>query len=163
MATPTNLPASATAGQVLTAQYVNDLRGAFRVLQVVSSGNNTTNYSNSTNTYANTFSVSITPSSTDSKILVIASIQGVFWDLSGNGVGLRIVRGGTTVGVSESINATASALVSSVSFVHLDSPATVASTTYTLQLKAMANAARAQINRDTPNSTSSIILLEISA
>ena len=35
MATPTTLPASFTAGQVLTAAQMNDLRGAFRVLQVV--------------------------------------------------------------------------------------------------------------------------------
>ena len=35
MATPTNLPASFVAGAILTAAQQNDLRGAFRVLQVV--------------------------------------------------------------------------------------------------------------------------------
>jgi hypothetical protein len=35
MATPTTLPASFVAGSILTAAELNDLRGAFRVLQVV--------------------------------------------------------------------------------------------------------------------------------
>ena len=33
MATPTNLPATQTSGNVLTAAWLNDLRGAFRILQ----------------------------------------------------------------------------------------------------------------------------------
>jgi hypothetical protein len=35
MATPTTLPASFVAGNILTAAQLNNLRGAFRVLQVV--------------------------------------------------------------------------------------------------------------------------------
>jgi hypothetical protein len=36
MATPTTLPATFVAGNVLEAEQLNDLRGAFRVLQTVS-------------------------------------------------------------------------------------------------------------------------------
>ena len=70
MATPTTLPSSFTAGQVLTAAQMNDLRGAFRVLQVVSS-TWTTAAINSTTTYADTgLTATITPSATSSKVLV---------------------------------------------------------------------------------------------
>jgi hypothetical protein len=54
MATPTNLPATQTTGNVLTAAYMNDLRGAFRVLQVVQGTPVTAEVSNSTSTYVDT-------------------------------------------------------------------------------------------------------------
>ena len=142
---------------------MNLLRGGFRVLQVVSSGSNTTNYSNSTFNYADTFGVTITPQYNTSKIFIIANINGVFWDTSANGIGLKIYRGATTLQIMESINTTTANLQPSVGFNFLDSPATTSATTYTLALRAMSNAARAQINRDTPNSTSVITLFEISA
>ena len=72
MATPTNLPAAFTVGQVATAAQMNDLRGAFRILQVIQ-GTTSTRTSSSTTTYADTtLSASITPTSSSSKILVIA-------------------------------------------------------------------------------------------
>ena len=37
MATPTTLPAAFVSGAILTADQMNNLRGAFRVLQVVTS------------------------------------------------------------------------------------------------------------------------------
>jgi hypothetical protein len=66
MATPTSLPASFTTGAVLTAAQMNDLRGAFRVLQVLQ-GNTTSQVANSGTSYIDTgASVTITPSSTSS-------------------------------------------------------------------------------------------------
>jgi hypothetical protein len=74
MATPTNLPATATAGQVYTAANVNDLRGAFRVLQVVQAVYSAVIASNSTTTMADTnLTATITPQDTNSKILVMVT------------------------------------------------------------------------------------------
>jgi len=76
MATPTNLPAAQTTGNVLTAAYMNNLRGAFRVLQVVSSSDITTRTTSSDYPQVSTLNVSITPQSTSSLILVTASVSG---------------------------------------------------------------------------------------
>ena len=50
MATPTTLPATFVAGNVLTAAQMNDLRGAFRVLQIVSTTKTDTFTTSNTNT-----------------------------------------------------------------------------------------------------------------
>ena len=62
MATQTNLPAAWTSGQVLTAAALNNLRGAFRIMQIVSA-TTSTEQSSSSSTYADatSLSVSITP------------------------------------------------------------------------------------------------------
>ena len=78
MATPTTLPASFTAGQVLTASQMNNLRGAFRVLQVVST-TKTDTYTDSsasgTLTTVTGLSATITPSATTSKILIYVTLN----------------------------------------------------------------------------------------
>ena len=99
MATPTALPASFTAGDVLTAANMNLLRGAFRILQVVSTTKDDTFTSSSTTfTDVTGVSVSITPSSTNSKVLVILSFNAC------NNVGTaamhyRLDRAGTAIAV----------------------------------------------------------------
>jgi hypothetical protein len=75
MATPTNLPAAQTTGNVLTAAYVNDLRGAFRVLQVVSTSDTTSRTTTSDYPQVSTLNVTITPQSTSSKIFIFATIS----------------------------------------------------------------------------------------
>ena len=71
MATPTNLPAAVATGDVGTAAQFNNLRGAFRILQVVQATYGT-NVINSTNVYADTgLTATITPQSSTSKILVV--------------------------------------------------------------------------------------------
>lgn len=164
MATPTNLPASATAGQVLTAQYVNDLRGAFRVLQVVSA-TTTTVTNNGTTTFVDTaLTATITPQSTSSKILCFTSNAcAKTADNAGNGVKLRIMRGATAIsnyGFGLFTN-TALIQVGSIELSILDSPATTSATTYKVQI---ANEAAANLVQHSPNSSNStIILMEISA
>lgn len=77
MATPTSLPATFVAGNVLTAAQMNDLRGAFRILQVVSTTKTDTfsaSLTAGTITDVTGLSVSITPSATSSKILVICQM-----------------------------------------------------------------------------------------
>jgi len=153
-----NLVADSTAATGIKWSATN------KILQIVSV-TNTTNYSNSTSTYADTFSATITPTLNTSKILLIANINGVFWDQTGQtGSALQILRGATLiVGATNIGNLSAVSESLSVGFNYLDSPATTSATVYKLQVKAMANQARAQINRSSPDDYSTITLMEIGA
>ena len=84
MATPTNLPATFTTGQVLTATNVNDLRGAFRILQVKTTSDVTTRTTSSDYPQLSTFNVSITPQSTSSLILISATLSCFIDSTGGN-------------------------------------------------------------------------------
>jgi hypothetical protein len=134
MATPTNLPAAQTTGNVLTAAYVNDLRGAFRILQVKESANDTTIRSSTSGTYVDTgLSVTITPQATTSTILCVYNLQ-TFTSGSGTGVGLRLVRGATTVVTDVDIcYGTNSGIGSMTEMYYIDSPSTTSATTYKVQ------------------------------
>ena len=162
MATPTTLPAAFTSGQVLTAAQLNDLRGAFRVLQVVQATNASTT-TISTNAYASiNLSASITPSSTTSKILVFATVGAVIKN-GDTRAAMQLFRGATGVFIGGNfINYTATGLEvgSSASLMYLDSPATVSATTYEIKIASGSNVAYVQVNS---GATNSIILMEISA
>jgi len=181
MATPTTLPASFTAGQVLTAAQMNDLRGAFRVLQVVSVAKTDT-FTTTSATFVDVtgLTVSITPSSATSKILVLASV-------SGNGqIGVAalqgiLVRGATPIAVGDAAgsrtqtsfgnieNGGSNQDVSPIMF--LDSPATTSSTTYKIQVRSTTAAQTVVINRSFSDANaaslsrgiSTITVMEISA
>jgi hypothetical protein len=102
MATPTTLPASFVSGAVLTAAEMNNLRGAFRVLQVVN-GQNTGSFNRASNVYADWTSVTttITPSSLTSKILVIVTPWRTYNLGAGSDwVQLRLMRDATEVAYS---------------------------------------------------------------
>jgi hypothetical protein len=75
MATPTNLPASFSVGQVLTAAEMNNLRGAFRILQVVSTSDTTSRTTTGDYPQVSTLNVSITPQSASSQIFIVASLS----------------------------------------------------------------------------------------
>ena len=159
MATPTNLPAAFTVGQVLTSTQQNDLRGAFRVLQVVAD-TTTTQISTTSATYATSnLTASITPQSSTSKILVITS-QPLLASTNSAQIGMRLVRGATTVFTNEG-NYFATDTGVTTSILYLDSPATTSSTTYTVQFARISGTgtAFAQVAFDPAN----IILMEISA
>jgi hypothetical protein len=167
MATPTTLPAAFTAGAVLTAAQMNNLRGAFRVLQVVSA-NFSTQTSNSTSTYADTgLTATITPSSTSSKILVLVNQAGIVKDgaTTTSCIDLRLLRGATTISsfaISVGLtNAAGPNYVGNSSSMYLDSPATTSATTYKTQFRNQQNvfAVGVQVG----SSESNIVLLEISA
>jgi hypothetical protein len=180
MATPTTLPAAFTAGQILTAAQQNALRGAFRVLQVVSTSKVDT-FTSSSTSYADItgLSVSITPSSTSSKIFVMAQIAGSM-DVGAASVAFQLVRDSTAINVGTAAGSRTSATISfsntiateatsgNISF--LDSPATTSATIYKIQGKNLA-AGTFFINRtdsDTDASfsvrtASSITVMEISA
>jgi len=191
MATPTSLPATFVAGNVLTAAQMNDLRGAFRILQVVST-TKTDTFSASVAVGAVTdvtgLSATITPSAASSKILVMTSVHGAN-SQSNVYAGLTVVlkRDSTQISIGDAASnrfrATASNLpllsssaasMSNVAFNYLDSPNTTSATTYQIEI---ANAiisgvtATLYVNRSSaddnfsyvPRPTSTITVMEVSA
>ena len=165
MATPTNLPASFTTGAVLTAAQMNDLRGAFRILQVVY-GSYGTQTSSSSSTYADTgLSASITPQATSSKILVLVNQVSNYKETNNTYMKLRLVRGSTEIALFESYggftNTTASNGFGACSISYLDSPTTTSATTYKTQF--LSNNNNAAVYTQTGGAISTIILAEVSA
>jgi hypothetical protein len=162
MATPTNLPASYTAGQVLTASSLNNLRGAFRILQIVYASS-TTETSTTSATYATTsLSGTITPSATSSKILIFANVQ-VSGNSAGMQTGLRIFDGSNAILTNPRaiIQNGAGDLAMLQSLMYLDSPNTVSAKTYTVQFARTSGSGTIVAQ---PNSgPSTIILCEVSA
>jgi hypothetical protein len=161
MATPTNLPAAFTVGQVLTSTQQNDLRGAFRVLQVVTDST-TTQISTTSATYATSnLTKSITPQSSSSKILVMTQ-QAFLASAAAAQIGIRLVRGASTVvWTNDAAMYFATDTGSTANILYLDSPATTSSTAYTVEFarKGGTGTAFAQLGF----STSNIVLMEISA
>jgi hypothetical protein len=164
MATPTNLPAPAVAGQVLTAAYVNQLAGAFRVLQIVSATTTTVLNTASTSFSDAGLSATITPESTSNKILCLtfnacAKTTGNV----NNAVRLQVLRGATVInsyrfGLLTSTDLTN---VGSLDMIVLDSPASVSAQTYKVQI---ANEVAASVAQYAANNTQcTMILMEISA
>ena len=179
MATPTTLPASFVAGNVLTAAQMNNLRGAFRVLQVVST-TKTDTFTTTSTTYTDVtgLSVNITPSATSSLVLVNVNLGFTGITTTGRN-NFRLMRGATAIGVGDlSSNRTQSSFAAfindgggaSAGFSLLDSPATTSLTTYKLQ-GLVNSGSTLWVNRtkdDTdaaswPRTASSITVMEISA
>jgi hypothetical protein len=162
MATPTTLPATFVAGDVLTAAQQNALRGAFRILQVVYAST-TTETSTTSATYATTsLAGTITPSATSSKILIFTNSQ-----LSGNSAamqtGIRIFDGSTAVLTNPRaiIQNAAGDLALLQTMIYLDSPNTTSAKTYTLQFARTSGSGTVVAQ---PNSgPSTMILCEVSA
>ena len=98
MATPTTLPATFTAGQVLTAAQMNNLRGAFRILQVVTGTSATNTTTTSTSYVTSGLSASITPSATSSKVMIFVS--GVFSNNAANAEIYATLFRGTVAGTN---------------------------------------------------------------
>jgi len=166
MATPTTLPAAFVSGNVLTAAQLNDMRGAFRVLQVVSA-EYAVQATSTTTTFADTgLTLAITPSSTTSKVLVqITQAYGRDDGNSLNSVGLKLFRGATDLGIFATragFTNTAIYQAGTVAYNYLDSPVTTSATTYKTQFNnALVSAANAYVQYVSAKST--ITLMEISA
>jgi hypothetical protein len=165
MATPTTLPASFTSGQVLTAAQMNDLRGAFRVLQVVQ-GTLSTSFSTSSTSYVSVgLTATITPTSTSSLVLVMYA--GTQAPASGQDSYTTVFRGttagtnlGTANGFVKVYSTAGGATNSGAAGIILDSPATVSAQVYTVAMK-VSGAGSSAWSSDTTRST--ITLMEISA
>jgi len=165
MATPTNLPASFTSGAVLTSTQLNNLRGAFRVLQVVYGTYGTFQTLNVT-TYSDTgLTASITPQATTNKILVLAFNNGCVRgaENAANALSLRILRGATQISEVKEWGYTNSALLmqGTVDMQVLDSPASVSALTYKVQGKN--SIATSTVGTQYQSTTSTLILMEVSA
>ena len=168
MATPTTLPAAFVAGNVLEASQLNNLRGAFRVLQVVS-GSTSTLASSSVTTYADTgLTATITPTSATSKVLVVVTQNGVVKTAANvnNAINLKLLRGATNIQQFGSqvgyTGTTLSGYLSTVSTQFLDSPATTSATTYKTQFANDVAAAAVRV-QDSNIAESTIVLYEVSA
>ena len=140
------------------------------VLQVVNATYSTyTTFSSST--YADSgLTASITPTSSTSKILVIASINGTGKAGSNTALGARLLRNASVIsnmdGDAGFDNSAGNNSIGSVMISYLDSPATTSSTTYKVQCNSLGNAASSRINdyyAGAGDSVSTITLMEISA
>ena len=163
MATPTNLPAAQTTGNVLTAAYVNDLRGAFRILQVVAATPATVQKSSASAVYQDVgLSATITPQATSSKIFIIYSVN-IYTDTATTGASLQLFRGATSIQTTQDFSYSVSSGISTYNtLVELDSPNTTSATTYTVYGASNANSSFAIMNH-TGTPTSTLLLLEVSA
>ncbi len=178
MPTPTSLPNSFTAGDVLTAANLNLLRGGFRILRVSQATKTDTQDITSTTAVDVTgLSVTITPQSNTSKFLLFAQVSAA--TASGMEGALKFTGGNSTayvgdtasnrqrvgVGVDYGTNVARSLIMA-----YLDSPATASAITYKVQGLCM-SAGNLYINRSAVDSdttafgryASSLIVLEVSA
>lgn len=185
-----DFPASdGTAGQVLETDGSGNLSfvdaGGGKVLQVVDTyytGTTSQAISGNTQTTINAFSASITPSSTSSKILVIARWNGESSFLYSHDALFGLTRDTTFVGDAPAAgdrmnsiqpyaayyDSNAASTIDSVHFHYLDSPATTSSVTYKLNF-IISDACTLYTNRSVEDSntitrerlTSGITLMEI--
>lgn len=165
MAAVTTLPAAFTVGQVLTSTQMNNLRGAFRVLQVVQASVATQVTTTSSSYVTTTLNTSITPSSNTSKVLIVVSLP--FTNSANQDSNLTIFRG-TVAGTNLATNASVGfgffsggtqAIAVPFNATYLDSPATTSATTYTVGMKTAGGTIAAFIG----NAQGTITLMEISA
>ena len=149
------------------------------VLQVNTTTKSDTFSSTTTNAWTDItgLTVSITPTSSSSKIMIFCSVQGVN---NNTNAYFRLVRGATAIGVGDAAGSRSQVSSSNIagvngnsmwgsSFQFLDSPATTSSTTYKVQF--ITDGATTYVNRThtddnalyTGRSQSTITVMEISA
>ena len=153
-------------GTITAGDFASGVGG--KVLQVVQAETNTSTTVASTSYADSGLSVSITPTSSSSKILVIInqvlSVNRNDSDIGGN---VQILRGATVIKNYTQIcraRATGASVVSgqsSQSFVYLDSPATTSSTTYKSQISSTSTSNGGEIVGQQFNGVSMITLIEI--
>lgn len=147
--------------------------GGGKVLQVVQASTTTETTVASTSFTDTALSLSITPTSATSKVLVIVN-QAFTMDRSSNNIAhsLNIVRGSTQVFTQASTTAGGGFFSSSLSAInmsgttamtYLDSPATTSATTYKTQGKVNTTANGGVVYYQASSGTSVITLLEIGA
>jgi len=165
MATPTNLPAAFVANTVLTAAQQNDLRGAFRTLQVGGFAYSSQQSSTSA-TYATTnLTGALTPQAATNKILINASIP-ISTDTAGGQIGIRITQ---TIGATTTVLGTwtyamynsAGGAYSNWNMQLLAAPGTTSATTILCEFARTSGTGIVYVN--VGNTPSNLVLQEISA
>lgn len=174
--TPARLGIGST-GQVLTVaagvpSWATPAGGGGKVLQVLTA-TRTGEVATSSTSYAQitSMSIAITPSSASSKVLVLANINSVQKTAGNvsNAVGLRVLRGATTImDLSDNNGYTAASdtnFIGSVVGNVLDSPSTTSSTTYSVHFNSYVSGQTVYVNgyRASDTCVSSITVLEIGA
>jgi len=137
-----------------------------KILQVVQATDSTQRNTTSTSFVdVGTLSVSITPSSTSNKVLVLASTNGR--QLSGGDVSFYTIdRNGTNISPSPTngfcaIQPQTGAATDNINITYLDSPSSTSALTYKLQFRNNTGTATASANWNT--TTGTITVMEISA
>ena len=162
---------------------ISNLSGGGKILQVVQTvKTDTTSYSNASS-FADIsgMSITITPSSTSNKILIIPDLALGSSDMSNYHLVWRLLRGSTAIGVSTSATTAqltgtggmhrgasgANAYFFGHSKMFLDSPSTTSATTYKCQWSAYDNGATLYLNRRGSNTVvggiSTITAMEVAA
>ena len=118
----------------------------------------------STSSYVDTgITATITPTRSDSKVLVMTSISGVQKNSSNTYLKARLVRDSTEIALLDDgagyTDATGYNVVGTVSTNCVDSPATTSSVTYKVQFMSAGNTATVRVQ--TNSSLSTIVLMEI--
>jgi len=104
MATPTSLPATFVAGNVLTAAQMNDLRGAFRILAVkhaLFTGTQTNSTAAGANFAVTDLSITHTLADSANKLIISAYFGAAANSTDEAQVGIAVANDGTLVGVGD--------------------------------------------------------------
>lgn len=132
MATPTTLPATFVAGNVLEASQLNNLRGAFRILQLFCPVMDTSQSSTSATFVDITGgSVTITPQSTSNKILIV-SVNALLASGGAADGSIRFMRDATSI-YTEIAAVLATTTAGNFTSMFLDSPNSTSAITYKVQ------------------------------
>jgi|DEB0MinimDraft_10_1074344.scaffolds.fasta_scaffold37985_2 hypothetical protein len=168
MATPTSLPATFVAGNVLTAAQMNDLRGAFRILQVVRATDSIDRTTTSTSFVDANISVTITPTSATSDIMLVWVFFHYISTATGSNARSRYqITDTSNVAISGAeefrfgLQGTAIRNQSHLVGIGYDSPATTSATTYKGRFAAVDASMTTNINNST--NTGQLFALEVSA
>jgi len=160
MATPTNLPAAFTVGQVLTSADMNLLRGAPRILQVVNATTTTAVTSTSGTFLFSDLQATMTCQSNTSKVLILTS--QVCFATTGAEFNMRLVAGATTLQTDNGVVfSSAGSIYGNNSFLFLHSPASTSAIIYKTDFARAGSAGTVAVQLSATKS--SMILLEISA
>ncbi len=161
-----------TTGQVLTVAGGVPTwaapAGGGKVLQVVFASNSTASTITTTTLTDTGLTATITPSATNSKILVLASSINRHYKLSNiQGTKMALLRGATSIWSSDSVGYSQMASTHSIAtfttpVIYLDSPNTTSATTYKIQAAPQSTADSGNLTFN-ETGTSTITLLEIGA
>ena len=136
---------SSGSGVTIDGVLIKDSKlasGTGNVLQVVTGTDNTETSIANTSYQATGLSASITPSSTSSKILVVANLNGLY-KTGSNAVSTKLLRGSTDIGTIESMNTYTDSTATEgagASVSYLDSPNTNSAVTYKIQFASISGA-----------------------
>ena len=156
------------SGEATGLKWAAAAGGGGKVLQVVQ-GELTGEVSSSSSTYADLgLSVSITPSSATSKVLIFTTLTGCQKRTNDTSLLTKLLRGSTQIMISDAgyTGSTVRLNFGTVALNYLDSPATTSATTYKVQLASMGNNAIVGVNGDGTGANtnlSTIIAMEIGA